>query len=158
MFKPNSKHALSHPPSPPAPQITSPKGTVMYEKEDISAGKFAFTAKEAGMHQVCFSNYGTAIVLGFCCCCLRVCCFDLTFWYLVDGALRTHVTDQQLRVLVFSMKSGVEAKDYSEVAKKEHLEPLEVSVCVRALLCVAGTVAVAFRVTHMDCCLMFIPY
>lgn len=74
------------------------------------------------------------------------------------GAFRTHVTDQQLRVLVFSMKSGVEAKDYSEVAKKEHLEPLEVSVCVRPLLRAAGTVAVAFWVTHMDCCLMFIPY
>ena len=72
--------------------------------------------------------------------------------------MRTHFTDQQLRVLVFSMKSGVEAKDYSEVAKKEHLEPLEVSACVRALLCAAGTVAVAFWVTHMVCCLLLIPY
>lgn len=73
------------------------------------------------------------------------------------GALRTYVTDQQLRVLVFSMKSGVEAKDYSEVAKKEHLEPLEVSACVSPLLRAAGTVAVPFRFTHMVCCLMLIP-
>lgn len=35
---------------------------------------------------------------------------------------------QALRVLVFNLKTGVEAKDYSDVAKKEHLQPLEVEL------------------------------
>lgn len=71
----------------------------MYEKEDISAGKFAFTAKEAGMHQVCFSNYGTAIVLGLFVAAVRACAaFDLTLllgicWWWVHCALMSQTNN-----------------------------------------------------------------
>lgn len=73
----------------------------MYEKEDISAGKFAFTAKEAGMHQVCFSNYGTAIVLGLFAMVVAVwacAAFDLTLllgicWWWVHFALMSQTNN-----------------------------------------------------------------
>jgi len=91
--------------------VTSPEGDVLYSKSDDAKGKFALTATEDGIHQMCFHNRGAF--------CKRV------------ESRRRCLTGRccagpQPRNIVFSFKHGVDAKDYSGVAKKDHLEPLEV--------------------------------
>ena len=56
---------------------------------------FAFSTKRAGLHKVCFSNRGR------------------------KGAPGTE------RRVLLDVKADIEAKDYSEVIRKEHLRPLE---------------------------------
>ena len=56
---------------------------------------FAFSTKRAGLHKVCFSNRG-----------------------------RKGAPGAERRVLL-DVKADIEAKDYSEVIRKEHLRPLE---------------------------------
>ena len=72
--------------------VTGPAGEREYTSTGASAGKFAFTASEAGAHRVCATNTATG------------------------GVKRVAI----------EWAAGVDARDYAEVAKKEHLLPIEV--------------------------------
>lgn len=41
-------------------QVSDSKGHVLYQKEDISKGKFAFTTEEYDVFEVCFETKGQA--------------------------------------------------------------------------------------------------
>lgn len=65
-------------------------GNTIYNKENSSNVKIAFTASETGTHQICVDNYSNSDI-------------NISFMYL----------------------RGVAAKDYSELAKKSNLKPIE---------------------------------
>lgn len=79
-------------------KVTDSKGHVLYNKEDATKGKFAFTTEEYDMFEVCFE---TRLVAGG------------------GGA------DREVYI---NMKHGVEAKNYNDIAKAEKLKPLEVEL------------------------------
>ena len=77
--------------------VTDPsRRTIFSARLDFDAPDvFAFSTKRAGLHKVCFSNRG-----------------------------RKGAPGAERRVLL-DVKADIEAKDYSEVIRKEHLRPLE---------------------------------
>ena len=77
--------------------VTDPsRRTIFSARLDFDAPDvFAFSTKRAGLHKVCFSNRGR------------------------KGAPGTE------RRVLLDVKADIEAKDYSEVIRKEHLRPLE---------------------------------
>ncbi|XP_076098074.1 transmembrane emp24 domain-containing protein 10-like [Mytilus galloprovincialis] len=78
--------------------VTDSKGHILYNKEDIKKGKFAFTTEEYDMFEVCFEAKMTA------------------------GG---HGSDIEVTL---ALKHGVEAKQYDDLAKAEKLKPLEVEL------------------------------
>lgn len=79
-------------------QIRDSKGHILFNKEDAASGKFAFTTEEYDMFEVCFE---TKVL---------------------------HGGPGQDREVYLSMKHGVEAKNYDDIAKAEKLKPLEVEL------------------------------
>merc|ERR1711893_349585 len=79
-------------------KVTDSKGHVLYNKDDASKGKFAFTTEEYDMFEVCFE---TKMPGGG------------------QGADRE---------IIINVKHGVEAKNYEDIAKAEKLKPVEVEL------------------------------
>ncbi|VDL69427.1 unnamed protein product [Nippostrongylus brasiliensis] len=81
--------------------VTDTRGHTLYKREKFSElkGKFAFTADEYDIFEICISNHGP------------------------DGARHA-----QPREVSLKMKHGVEAKNYEDIAKAEKLKPLEVEL------------------------------
>ena len=44
----------------PFSQVIDSKGHILYQKEDATKGKFAFTTEEYDMFEVCFESQGRA--------------------------------------------------------------------------------------------------
>lgn len=78
--------------------VTDSKGHILYSKENAVKGKFAFTTEEYDMFEVCFI-----------------------------GKAMSGVQSPDREVFL-SVKHGVEAKSYDELAKAEKLKPLEVEL------------------------------
>ncbi|XP_076017865.1 transmembrane emp24 domain-containing protein 10-like [Genypterus blacodes] len=95
-------------------QITDASGQILYNKENALNGSFAFTTEEDDLFYVCFESHTPA------------------------GSEK--VPDQEITL---TLKLGAEATDYEELAKAEHLEPLEVSL--RRVEDLAKSMIAAFR-------------
>lgn len=80
-------------------RVIDSKGHILYQKEEATKGKFAFTTEEYDMFQVCFESQGRP----------------------ASG----HSSEHEVYL---SMKHGVEAKNYQDIAKAEKLKPLEVEL------------------------------
>lgn len=80
-------------------QVTDSKGESFYRKQDVSKGKFAFTTHEYDMFEICFESHSS-----------------------VGGS---HAGDREVSL---SVKRGVEAKNYADIAKAEKLKPMEVEL------------------------------
>lgn len=78
--------------------VSDSKGHTLYNKDDASKGKFAFTTEEYEMFEVCFETK------------------------------MPHGGQGADREVFINMKHGVEAKDYADVAKAQKLKPLEVEL------------------------------
>ncbi|KAK7104527.1 transmembrane emp24 domain-containing protein 10-like [Littorina saxatilis] len=78
--------------------VTDSKGHILYSKENAQKGKFAFTTEEYDMFEVCFEGKAMGGV---------------------------QAPDREVYL---SLKHGVEAKSYDELAKAEKLKPLEVEL------------------------------
>jgi len=81
-------------------QFVGPDGSVVFSKMGAVEGKFAFTASSSadGVHQLCFVSVPQ------------------------DGS------SQQPSMVQLAVRVGAMANDYADVAKKEHLKPLEVEL------------------------------
>ncbi|ELU11237.1 hypothetical protein CAPTEDRAFT_227555 [Capitella teleta] len=79
--------------------VTDSKGHIFFTREDADQGKFAFTTEEYDMFEVCFETKMQRGAVGG-----------------VD------------REIFLSMKHGIEAKSYEEIAKAEKLKPLELEL------------------------------
>ncbi|EKX47242.1 hypothetical protein GUITHDRAFT_152203, partial [Guillardia theta CCMP2712] len=75
-------------------QVTDPFEKIIYTKDDISQGKFAFTTATTGDYIVCFHNKG-----------------GLEF-----------MTQRRVSLV---LKHGIDARDYSQVMKEEHLSGVQ---------------------------------
>lgn len=80
-------------------KVTDSKGHVLYNKDEATKGKFAFTTEEYDMFEICFES---KIPHG-------------------NG----HGGDREVTL---SVKRGVEAKNYEAIAKAEKLKPMEVEL------------------------------
>lgn len=80
-------------------KVTDSKGHVLYNKDDATKGKFAFTTEEYDMFEICFESHIPA-----------------------GGG---HGGDREV---FLKMKRGVEAKNYADIAKAEKLKPMEVEL------------------------------
>jgi len=80
-------------------KITDSKAHILFQKDEASEGKFAFTLDTADVFSVCFNAKAGA------------------------NAKRGETVDVDL-----SIKRGVEAKNYDELAKAEQLKPLELEL------------------------------
>jgi len=78
--------------------VTDSKGHVLYNKDEATKGKFAFTTEEYDMFEICF-----------------------------ESKMMTQGRGAEREVLL-DMKHGVEAKNYADIAKAEKLKPLEVEL------------------------------
>jgi len=79
--------------------VTDSKGESFYQKQDVSKGKFAFTTHEYDMFEICFQSHSAA--------------------GMVHGGERE---------ISLTVKRGVEAKNYADIAKAEKLKPMEVEL------------------------------
>jgi len=80
-------------------KVTDSNAHVLYQKEDATTGKFAFTTDDYDMFQICFVSK--------------------------TSGPGQHRGDQQVNLV---LKRGVEAKNYEEIAKADQLKPLEVEL------------------------------
>lgn len=80
-------------------KVTDSKGHVLYNKDDATKGKFAFTTEEYDMFEICFESRIPA-----------------------GGG---HGQDREVSL---NVKRGVEAKNYGDIAKAEKLKPMEVEL------------------------------
>lgn len=78
--------------------VTDSNSHILYSKEEATDGKFAFTTDDYDMFQICFKS---------------------------KSELRGRIPDQDIKL---SVKRGVEAKNYDDIAKTEKLKPLEVEL------------------------------
>lgn len=78
--------------------VTDSNSHILYNKDDAKDGKFAFTTDDYDMFKVCFKS---------------------------NSDVRGKMPDQDIEL---TMKRGVEAKNYDDIAKTEKLKPLEVEL------------------------------
>eukprot|EP00048_Salpingoeca_helianthica_P014999 m.224565 g.224565 ORF g.224565 m.224565 type:complete len:208 (-) comp16498_c0_seq1:125-748(-) len=81
--------------------VTDSRGHPVYRKEDAVKGKFAFTSDDYDVFNICFGSDA------------------------LEGAV---VPDDHTRLVKLTVKSGVDAKSYTELAKAEKLKPMEVEL------------------------------
>lgn len=98
--------------------VTDTRGHTLYSREDFveTTGKFAFTADEYDIFEICVSTKAQQVTgkmpgMG-------------------PGLRMVMVQGQHSanREVMLKMKHGIEAKDYGELAKAEKLKPLEVEL------------------------------
>ncbi|KAH7715354.1 integral membrane protein [Aphelenchoides avenae] len=96
--------------------VTDTRGHTLYKRENFpeTKGKFAFTADEYDIFEICISAHGPASTLN----------------PSTSHSLRRLGLDQQKinREVSLVLKHGVEAKNYEDLAKAEKLKPLEVEL------------------------------
>ncbi|CAD5119829.1 DgyrCDS8412 [Dimorphilus gyrociliatus] len=93
------EYELSHAPGQKTNlHVTDSKGHTLYSKEEAEKGKFAFTTDDYDLFEVCFETK------------------------MIGGG---HGQDREVYL---SMKHGVEAKNYGDIARAEKLKPLEVEL------------------------------
>ncbi|KAK4481296.1 hypothetical protein RD792_012181 [Penstemon davidsonii] len=80
-------------------KVTSPYGNELHHKENVTHGQFAFTTTESGNYLACFS---------------------------VDGDQHKH--GGKVVTVGIDWKTGIAAKDWDSVAKKEKIEGLELEL------------------------------
>jgi len=80
-------------------KITDSNGHILYQKEDATSGKFAFTTDDYDMFQLCFTSKTE------------------------DKRVKPPPQDVRLE-----LKRGIDAKNYDELAKNEQLKPLEIEL------------------------------
>lgn len=80
-------------------KVTDSKGHVLYNKDEATKGKFAFTTEEYDMFEICFESR------------------------IHQGG--GHGGDREVTI---NVKRGVEAKNYGDIAKAEKLKPMEVEL------------------------------
>ncbi|KAL8553659.1 hypothetical protein ACS0TY_002096 [Phlomoides rotata] len=81
-----------HPTPTISAKVTSPYGNILYRKENVTHGQVAFTSSESGTYLACF-------------------------W--VDGNYSANVGSLSINM---EWKTGVAAKDWESVARKEKIE------------------------------------
>nr|XP_033812297.1 transmembrane emp24 domain-containing protein 10-like [Geotrypetes seraphini] len=81
-------------------QVTDSSGHTLSFKEDAKKGKFAFTTDDYEIYEICFESK-------------------------MQPAGNFRVPDQ---LIILSVKHGVEAQNYEEIAKAEKLKPLELEL------------------------------
>uniref|UniRef100_H2XWC1 GOLD domain-containing protein n=1 Tax=Ciona intestinalis TaxID=7719 RepID=H2XWC1_CIOIN len=79
-------------------KVTDTNGHILYQKDEATQGKFAFTTDDYDMFQICFTS---------------------------KADFKGKMPPQEVKLL---LKRGVEAKNYDEVSKTEKLKPLEVEL------------------------------
>jgi hypothetical protein len=85
--------------------VIDTKGHTLYNKEDATKGKFAFTTEEFDIFEVCFETK------------------------LPHGQQQHHLSAQHTtKEVTIKIKHGVETKDYDALAKANKLKPLEVEL------------------------------
>lgn len=82
-------------------KVEDPHRAVIWSDNDAKNGQFALTTQSAGEYSFCFLDMPRA---------------------------GHQMTPGSKRLVTFNQRSGLGAKDYGDVAKKEHLEPLEVEL------------------------------
>ncbi len=86
-------------------EVKDTKGHILYNKEDATKGRFAFTTEEYDIFDVCFETK------------------------LPHGQQKQHLAAQHTTKEVnIILKRGVETKDYDALAKANKLKPLEVEL------------------------------
>lgn len=80
-------------------KVLDSKNHLLYNKEDATKGKFAFTTEDYDQFEICF-----------------------------ESILSAGVGQGPIREVTLSVKRGVEAKDYANIAKAEKLKPMEVEL------------------------------
>eukprot|EP00004_Rigifila_ramosa_P006026 TRINITY_DN16707_c0_g1_i1.p1 TRINITY_DN16707_c0_g1~~TRINITY_DN16707_c0_g1_i1.p1 ORF type:complete len:214 (-),score=32.02 TRINITY_DN16707_c0_g1_i1:33-674(-) len=83
--------------------VVDPQGKEIWRRSDLTTGSHAFLSKLDGEHKFCFEHTKP------------------------DGTPSSAHENVQIPIDI-NLRSGVDAKDYSEVAKLEHLKPLEVEL------------------------------
>ncbi|XP_030074961.1 transmembrane emp24 domain-containing protein 10 [Microcaecilia unicolor] len=81
-------------------QVVDSAGHTLYSKEDAKKGKFAFTTDDYEIYEICFESK-------------------------LHPAGNFRVPDQ---LIILSVKHGVEAQNYEDIAKAEKLKPLELEL------------------------------
>lgn len=85
-------------------QVKDTKGHILYNKEDATHGKFAFTTEEFDIFDVCFETK-------------------------VSGGSHPNLSPEYTtKEVTFSIKHGFETKDYEALAKANKLKPLEMEL------------------------------
>ena len=86
-------------------EVKDTKGHTLYNKEDATKGRFAFTTEEFDIFDICFETK------------------------LPHGQQKHHLSAQHTNKEVsLKLKHGVETKDYDALAKANKLKPLEVEL------------------------------
>ena len=84
--------------------VKDTKGHTLYNKEDATKGKFAFTTEEYDIFEVCFETKSA------------------------NGQHHFSGNQQTTKEVSLKMKHGIETKDYDALAKANKLKPLEVEL------------------------------
>mmetsp|Transcript_2583 Transcript_2583/g.3729 ORF Transcript_2583/g.3729 Transcript_2583/m.3729 type:complete len:212 (-) Transcript_2583:780-1415(-) len=82
-------------------RVTDPEGVLIIDRENIESSDFSFLVKKAGDYSFCFYNR------------------------LVPG-VQFH--ESMKRRLSFDVLTGTETFDYRDLARKEHLKPIEINL------------------------------
>ena len=82
-------------------RVTDSKGSVVLERKNIKKGDFSMIAKEGGEYSFCFYN-------------------RLSSKATYHDGLRRRIT--------FDILTGTDTYDYEQLARKEHLKPIEVNL------------------------------
>jgi len=81
--------------------VIDPKGNQIWTRSNAAKGKFAITSTIEGEYKVCFKNR-------------------------LVGSISYQ--EGMSRAVTVDLRSGVEANDYDAIAKKEHLNPIDLQV------------------------------
>ncbi|XP_065919816.1 transmembrane emp24 domain-containing protein 10-like [Dysidea avara] len=79
--------------------VTDSQRHTLYKKESVSKGKFAFTTEDYEIFEVCFTSYSQG-----------------------------HAGTDMDRSVQLTLRHGVEAKNYDDVAKAEKMKPMEMEL------------------------------
>lgn len=86
-------------------EVKDTKGHILYNKEDATKGKFAFTTEEFDIFDICVETK------------------------LPHGQQKHHLSGPQAsKEVTIKIRHGVETKDYDALAKANKLKPLEVEL------------------------------
>ena len=86
-------------------EVKDTKDHILYNKEDATKGRFAFTTEEYDIFEICFETKAPR-----------------------DQPNRHLSAQMTTKVVTFTLKHGIETKDYDALAKANKLKPLEVEL------------------------------
>ncbi|EFC48995.1 predicted protein [Naegleria gruberi] len=82
-------------------KVTDPRGNIVLERKNIKKGDLSFVAKEGGEYSFCFYNRMSS---------------------------KATYHDGMRRRITFDILTGTDTFDYEQLARKEHLKPIEVNL------------------------------